>query len=126
VSLSILKKKKKIMHKYKKKKKECKIEVTAIHVFAMASCRNGLGDVTFEGKSIWMNPYGHLPGDMYGYLPFFGWMSIAYLTVAFIWFLLNAFFWKELLYVQVSLIFPFVSMEKKKNVNKIVKHGFGT
>ncbi|ETO10142.1 hypothetical protein RFI_27235, partial [Reticulomyxa filosa] len=77
------------------------IQVTAIHIFAIATCRNGLGRVTFEGESVWMNPYGHLPGDVYGYLPFFGWMTVLYLIVGVFWFCLNAIFWEELLYVQV-------------------------
>lgn len=78
------------------------VEITKIHVFAMASCKNGLGTVTFEGSSIWMNPYGHLPGDVYGYLPFYGWMCILYLGVAVVWFFFNAMYWKQLLYVQVK------------------------
>ncbi|ETO30755.1 hypothetical protein RFI_06363 [Reticulomyxa filosa] len=98
------------------------IQVTGIHVFAMASCRNGLGVVRFEGESVWMNPYGHLPGDVYGYLPFFGWMTVTYLLVALFWFCLNAIFWKELLHVQVAFFFPlpFFFFLKKKKVDRVM------
>ena len=47
-----------------------------------------------------MNPYGHLPGDVYGYLPFYGWMCIIYLIISIIWFCFNAIYWSELLHVQ--------------------------
>lgn len=76
------------------------ITTTAIHVFGLASCTNDLGDITFTGTSVWMNPYGHLPGDVYGYLPFYGYMCIGYLVIALIWFCLNALYWKQLLHVQ--------------------------
>ena len=77
------------------------VKVTGIHVFGLANCNDDLGTITFHGKSIWMNPYGHLPGDVYGYLPFFGYMCIAYLVIAIIWFCLNAIYWQQLLHVQV-------------------------
>ena len=76
--------------------------VTGIHVFGLANCNDDLGTITFEGKSIWMNPYGHLPGDVYGYLPFYGYMCIGYLVIAIIWFCLNAVYWQQLLHVQVE------------------------
>ena len=47
-----------------------------------------------------MNPYGQLPGDVYGYLPFYGWMCIIYLIISIIWFCFNAIYWNELLHVQ--------------------------
>ena len=77
------------------------VKTTAIHVFAMASCQQDSGDFTFKGTSTWMNPYGHLPGDAYGYLPFYGWLCIIYLFIAVIWFIFNFIYWNELLYVQV-------------------------
>jgi len=84
------------------------VKVTAIHVFALASCDPALSGVsggrsvtiTFEGRTLWMNPYGQLPGDVYGYLPFYGWMSLVYLLVAALWLLVVAMHWAELLHVQ--------------------------
>ena len=56
--------------------------------------------VTFWGRTLWMNPYGQLPGDVYGYLPFYGWMSMVYLGMAALWLLVVAIYWSELLHVQ--------------------------
>ncbi|ETO20497.1 hypothetical protein RFI_16720, partial [Reticulomyxa filosa] len=91
---------------FKKDQKNASIELTnevqisAIHVFALVSCQGYMGYVTFEGDSVWMNPYGHLPGDMYGYLIFYGWMFIFYLVIGGFWSYLSVMYWKELLYVQ--------------------------
>ena len=84
------------------------MEVTAIHVFALSSCDAALSGlsggrsvtVTFWGRTLWMNPYGELPGDVYGYLPFYGWMSCVYLGMAALWLLVVAVYWSELLHVQ--------------------------
>ena len=60
----------------------------------------------FTGETVWMNPYGHLPGELYGFLPFYGWMCVVYIIAAVGWFFLNFVYWKELL--QVSLFFFFL------------------
>jgi len=46
------------------------------------------------------NPYGNLPADIYPYLPFYGFLGLAYLGVAIIWLILSACYWKEILQVQ--------------------------
>eukprot|EP01083_Nonionella_stella_P080657 221726_1 len=88
-------------------KARANVQVTAIHVFALSSCDSNLEvsdseevSITFSGTTRWMNPYGHLPGDVYGYLPFYGWMCILYLVISIVWFLFNAIYWSELLHVQ--------------------------
>ncbi|ETO14669.1 seven transmembrane domain protein [Reticulomyxa filosa] len=68
-----------------------KVEVTGVHVFGMASCRRGMGRMTFEGESHWMNPYGHLSGDAYGYLSFYYWMGIVYFILLCVFGLLISF-----------------------------------
>ena len=30
------------------------------------------------GSTAWMNPYGYLPGQVYGYLPFYGTLFVCY------------------------------------------------
>eukprot|EP00484_Ammonia_sp_Unknown_P025635 CAMPEP_0197031360 /NCGR_PEP_ID=MMETSP1384-20130603/10389_1 /TAXON_ID=29189 /ORGANISM="Ammonia sp." /LENGTH=556 /DNA_ID=CAMNT_0042460877 /DNA_START=34 /DNA_END=1704 /DNA_ORIENTATION=- len=91
----------------KRVKTKAPVQVTAIHVFALSSCDSNLqiseteeSIITFSGTTRWMNPYGHLPGDVYGYLPFYGWMCIIYLVISIIWFCFNAIYWNELLHVQ--------------------------
>lgn len=48
-------------------------------------------------------PYGSLPAERYGYLLFYGIISVFYLIVALLWFGVTAMYWREILPVQVSL-----------------------
>lgn len=83
------------------------VTITGIHTVLVAMCDDWADPITWGGSTagdvnhvIAMNPFGYLPGDMYGFLPFYGWMSLLYLSCAFIWFAFNACYWKDLLYVQ--------------------------
>jgi len=76
------------------------VKESQIHIIAVAVCDARIGEITLSGTTEWMNPYGHLPAQLYGFLPFYGWMSIVYLLAACIWFILNAVYWKDLLHVQ--------------------------
>jgi len=76
------------------------VKESQIHIIAVAVCDARVGEITFSGETVWMNPYGHLPGQLYGFLPFYGWMCVVYLIAAAIWFGLNAMYWKDLLHVQ--------------------------
>lgn len=76
------------------------VKDSEIHIIAVAVCDPRVGQVTFSGETIWMNPYGHLPGQLYGFLPFYGWMCVVYILVACVWFSLNAMYWNDLLHVQ--------------------------
>jgi len=78
---------------------------TGLHIFVVAVCDPAVGTVEFTGETIWMNPYGHLPGELYGFLPFYGWMSVVYIIAAVVWFSLNFIYWKELLQVQNYITF---------------------
>ena len=49
-------------------------------------CDPNLAGVTISGMTTWKNPGGYLPGMMSFNLPFFGMMSLAYLTLAATWF----------------------------------------
>lgn len=61
--------------------------------------------VKFEGRSEWMNPYGYLPGRLWGYLSFYSVMSFVFLGAAFVWFLLHVHYWKDILAVQSAITF---------------------
>eukprot|EP00494_Astrolonche_serrata_P025563 UN25824 len=78
---------------------------TGLHIFVVAVCDPSVGTVEFEGETVWMNPYGHLPGELYGFLPFYGYMCIVYVIAGLVWFCLNFIFWKELLQVQNYITF---------------------
>lgn len=76
------------------------IRQNGIHLSAVAVCDARIGAVTLTGMTEWMNPYGHLPGQLYKFLPFYKWMSIIYIAVSIIWGILNIVHREELLYVQ--------------------------
>lgn len=80
---------------------------TNIHTVLVAMCHDWADPITWGGTTagdvnhvIAMNPFGYLPGDLWGFLPFYGNMSLVYLSASLIWFLFNACYWKDLLYVQ--------------------------
>lgn len=56
--------------------------------------------VEINGHVVWKNPYGHLPGDQYYMMPVYGLLSLLYLGLAIVWFVLSAMHWRKLLMVQ--------------------------
>jgi len=76
------------------------VKGSQIHIIAVAVCDARIGEVTLTGTTEWMNPYGHLPAQLYGFLPFYGWMCVIYLFASCVWFVLNAIYWKDILHVQ--------------------------
>ncbi|KAG8079746.1 hypothetical protein GUJ93_ZPchr0007g5375 [Zizania palustris] len=53
------------------------------------------GLVAAEGKTIWKNSRGYLPGRMAPLKPFYGCMSLAFAALAASWFVQYARFWRE-------------------------------
>lgn len=70
---------------------------TGIYYLVVAACA---APVTVSGMTTWMNPYGYLPGSAYGFLPFYYWMTVAFVAVAAAWFALNVRFFSEVVMVQ--------------------------
>jgi len=79
------------------------IGVTGYHIFGLSSCFDEIGVIKFNGTSSWMNPYGHLPGDVYGYLPFYGYMCVVYVIVAIIWCCLMVIYRNSILHIQNAI-----------------------
>jgi len=77
-----------------------KITQTGLHYLMYSSCQPDAGDVFIDGHNIWMNPYGHLPGELYFNMPFFFWMTILHLVAILLWGALLIRFREELLPVQ--------------------------
>lgn len=73
---------------------------TGMYNLYFMHCEPKLGDVTVEGKTIWKNPTGYLPGRMAPLLNFYGFMSLAFLVLGIFWFSQYARFWKEVLQLQ--------------------------
>lgn len=64
-----------------------------------------------NGQVQYVNPYGYLPADLYGYMPFWFWMLIAHVTVGAVWLLLSLCNWRDLLHLQMCISgILFVSM----------------
>lgn len=63
-------------------------------------CEPQLSDMVVQGKTIWKNPSGYLPGRMAPLLNFYGFMSLAFLLLGIFWFSQYARFWKEVLQLQ--------------------------
>ncbi|GAB5354617.1 hypothetical protein AAMO2058_000134300 [Amorphochlora amoebiformis] len=78
------------------------VEKSGPYMLVMANCDPRLQEyeVSFSGRTIWMNPYGYLPATSYAFLPFYGIMACIYGGLAIVWFVLNAMHWKEIVMLQ--------------------------
>jgi len=63
-------------------------------------CDPQLDGLVVEGKTIWKNPTGYLPGRMAPLKNFYGFMSLAFVILAIFWFSQYAKFWREVLPLQ--------------------------
>ncbi|CAA7400758.1 unnamed protein product [Spirodela intermedia] len=66
-------------------------------------CDPSLSGLVIEGKTIWKNPSGYLPGRMSPLLKFYGGISLAFVVLGIFWFLQYARFWREVLQLQNSI-----------------------
>lgn len=67
--------------------------------------------VTMDGHVYYVNPYGYLPADLYGYVPFWSWMLAAHGAVGMVWMWLSLRSWRDLLHLQMCISgILFVSM----------------
>ncbi|CAH1420068.1 unnamed protein product [Lactuca virosa] len=73
---------------------------TGMYNLYFMHCEPQLGDMVVQGKTIWKNPSGYLPGRMAPLLNFYGFMSLAFLLLGIFWFSQYARFWKEVLQLQ--------------------------
>ncbi|CAM9495184.1 unnamed protein product, partial [Phaeothamnion confervicola] len=62
-----------------------KVESTGMYIVLIANCDPEEGVIAIRGASEWMNPYGYLPGETYGCLPFFLALSAIYLALGLAW-----------------------------------------
>ncbi|RZC89983.1 hypothetical protein C5167_029049 [Papaver somniferum] len=90
------------------------------------------GLVIIEGKTIWKNPTGYLPGRVAPLMNFYGFMCIAFLVLGLFWFSQYARFWSEALQLQncVSMVIGLVTLGTIKRtiarlVILIVSMGYG-
>ncbi|XP_024969267.1 transmembrane protein 87A-like [Cynara cardunculus var. scolymus] len=78
------------------------IEITRTGMYNLyfMHCEPRLNDMIIEGKTVWKNPTGYLPGRMAPLSKFYGFMSFAFLILGSFWFSQYARFWKEVLQLQ--------------------------
>ncbi|CAL9097555.1 unnamed protein product [Musa acuminata var. zebrina] len=63
-------------------------------------CDPALSGLAIEGKTVWKNPTGYLPGRMAPLMNFYGLMSLAFVILGIFWFSQYVRFWKEVLPLQ--------------------------
>lgn len=81
------------------------ISKTGMYNLYFIFCDLNLKGLVVEGKTIWKNPTGYLPGRMAPLMNFYAFMSIAFVVLAVFWFSQYARFWREVLQLQNFITF---------------------
>ncbi|XP_020090894.1 transmembrane protein 87A-like [Ananas comosus] len=78
---------------------------TGMYNMYFIHCDPSLNGLEIEGKTIWKNPTGYLPGRMAPLMNFYGFMSFAFAILGIFWFSQYARFWKEVIPLQNCITF---------------------
>lgn len=62
-------------------KERFEVPEKGFYYLVVSFCSETPSEVHISGRTRWINPYGFLPGEVYGYLPFYTYMSFLYLAV---------------------------------------------
>lgn len=73
---------------------------TGMYNLYFIHCAPSLDGLVIDGKTIWKNPTGYLPGRMAPLMNFFGFMSLAFVVLGLFWFSQYARFWREVMPLQ--------------------------
>ncbi|KDP40676.1 hypothetical protein JCGZ_24675 [Jatropha curcas] len=68
---------------------------TGMYNLYFMHCDPNLKELFVDGKTIWKNPTGYLPGRMAPLMNFYGFMSLAFVILGVFWFYQYARFWRE-------------------------------
>jgi len=79
------------------------IRSSGVHYLVLSSCEPRTGAVAFSGRTVWKNPYGYLPAELFPFLPFFGQVALAYLALSLGWAYMCRRHWEHLLPLQVVI-----------------------
>ncbi|KAL0341816.1 UNVERIFIED_CONTAM: Transmembrane protein 87A [Sesamum calycinum] len=79
------------------------ITITGMYNLYFIHCDPQLKDIVVDGKTVWKNPTGYLPGRMAPLMKFYGFMSLAFVMLGAFWFSQYARFWREVLPLQNSI-----------------------
>lgn len=80
--------------------KSIQVTRTGMYNLYFIHCDLDLKEVVVEGKTIWKNPTGYLPGRMAPLMNFYGFMSLAFVVLGLFWFSQYVRFWREVLPLQ--------------------------
>ncbi|XP_050213974.1 uncharacterized protein LOC126665272 [Mercurialis annua] len=81
----------------KMKPETIEINSTGMYYLYFMFCNPELKGTLIQGRTVWKNPNGYLPGKMTPLMSFYGFMSLAYLVLGAIWFLRFVQFWKDVI-----------------------------
>ena len=76
------------------------IKRSGVYTIMVAVCSFTLEVDTMDATAFFVNPYGYLPAHLYGYIPFWSWMLVAYGAVGTVWLMLSIRSWRDLLHLQ--------------------------
>lgn len=79
---------------------EVPITKTGMYNLFFISCDPKLKGLVMNGKTLWKNPDGYLPGRMAPLMKFYVYMSLAYVLLCVTWFFQYMRFWKDILQLQ--------------------------
>ncbi|KAL0415027.1 UNVERIFIED_CONTAM: Transmembrane protein 87A [Sesamum latifolium] len=79
------------------------ITKTGMYNLYFIHCDPQLKNIVVDGKTVWKNPTGYLPGRMAPLMKFYGFMSLAFVMLGVFWFSQYARFWREVLPLQNSI-----------------------
>ncbi|GFY83863.1 lung seven transmembrane receptor family protein [Actinidia rufa] len=73
------------------------INSTGMYYLYFMFCDPHLQGTVIQGRTVWRNPGGYLPGKMVPLMTFYGIVSLAYLALGLLWFLRFVQFWKDII-----------------------------
>ncbi|XP_034702573.1 transmembrane protein 87B [Vitis riparia] len=79
---------------------EVPITKTGMYNLFFISCDPKLKGLVMNGKTLWKNPDGYLPGRIAPLMKFYVYMSLAYVLLCVTWFFQYMRFWKDILQLQ--------------------------
>ncbi|KAJ4791664.1 Transmembrane protein 87A [Rhynchospora pubera] len=77
-----------------------RIAQTGMYNLYFIYCDPDFEGVLIEGKTIWKNPSGYLPGRMAPLMMFYGLMSLAFVALGAYWFYQYSLFWRDVMPLQ--------------------------
>lgn len=86
--------------KTRMRSREIYISKTGMYNLFFISCDPKLKGLVMNGRTLWKNPDGYLPGRMAPSMIFYVLMSLAYLLLCFLWFFQYIRHWNEVLQLQ--------------------------